>query len=56
LGWGYTLFSAGAFAWWLFTGVALLGSPSPAQIRRAFMASNGYLMVILLAATGASLF
>lgn len=56
MGWGYTLSSAAAFAWWSSTGVALLGSPSPAQIRRAFMASNGYLMIILLAATGASLF
>ncbi len=56
MGWGYTLLSAGAFVWWLSTGLALLGSPSPAQIRRAFMASNGYLMIILLAATGASLF
>ncbi len=55
LGWGYALVSAGAFAWWLSTGVALLRSPSPAQIRRAFMASNGYLMIILLAAAGASL-
>jgi len=55
LGWGYALVSAAAFAWWLSTGVPLLGNPSPSQIRRAFMASNSYLMIVLLAAAGASL-
>lgn len=54
LGWGYALASTVAFGWWLSTGLPLLRTPSPAQIRRAFMASNGYLMIILLAAVGAS--
>jgi protoheme IX farnesyltransferase len=55
LGWGYALVSAAAFGWWLRTGLALLKAPSAAEIRRAFMASNIYLLVILLAATVASL-
>jgi protoheme IX farnesyltransferase len=55
LGWGYLLVSVSAFAWWLATGVPLLRSPSPSQIRRAFMASNVYLMIILVAATISSL-
>ncbi len=55
LGWGYAAVSALAFGWWLATGLPLLKTPSPDQIRRAFMASNYYLMVILVAATIASL-
>lgn len=55
LGSGYGAVSAAAFAYWLSAGIPLLDSPSPAQIRRAFMASNSYLMIVLLAAVGAVL-